>query len=1024
MAAHDVKWHQLVPNSLGTTLAPGDKPCYRAHFANRRASSWRSSRLKRKKMLDSHFDHQAEEQRIYEEWEKAGAFKPKDDPQAETFSIVIPPPNVTGVLHMGHALNNSLQDALCRFERMRGKRVLWQPGTDHAGIATQMVVERQLAAEGKNESRVGMGREKFVERVWEWKEESGGAIFNQLKRLGASCDWSREKFTLGKNGAPDDQMVQAVMKVFVDLYNEGLIYRDKRLVNWDPKFQTAISDLEVENTEVKGGFWHFAYPLADGVTFDFPVPVLDEDGKPTEEMTTENRDYIVVATTRPETMLGDTAVAVNKDDERYASLIGKFIDHPITGRRIPIVADEHADPEQGSGAVKITPAHDFNDYEVGKRAKLPMLNVLDNEARILETFDAYNGDGAIFTVEAETAPAGYGGLDRFAARDKIVADMDALGLLKEVEKKKIVQPFGDRSGVVIEPMLTDQWYVDAKTLAKPAIEAVEQGKTRFVPENWSKTYYNWMRDIEPWCISRQLWWGHRIPVWFGEKLANDGKIDPTGKYVEFVATTESEALEKAKAYYGKNVSVRIRDHVSHELDGEALEAVDIRQDTDVLDTWFSSALWPFSTFGWPEETDTLKAFYPTSVLVTGFDIIFFWVARMMMQGLHFMKDEDGNPQVPFKDVYIHALVCDEKGQKMSKSKGNVIDPLELVDEFGADAVRLTLTAMAAQGRDIKLSKQRVAGYRNFGTKLWNAARFCQMNECALFEGDDYDPLKLEFTLNKWIVGEVAKTAETVEREMEAYRFDQAAGAIYKFVWNVFCDWYLELMKPVLNGDDEEAKSETRKTAAWTLTQIIHILHPFMPFVTEALWKDMAEYGSWKEAGLLCERSWPRFGPDAQSADANEEIDWVIRLVTSIRSTRADLNVPAGAKAPAIIVNASPQNKDRTRRYSDIIERLARLELFSISSEIPDGAVRMVHDEATVALSIAEFIDLNAERARLSKEIDKLNKDIDGIDRKLANEQFLAKAPPEVVDEQRERRAESENVIARLQDALSTLSEIG
>ena len=932
-------------------------------------------------MLDTHFDHKTEETKIYAQWEKTGAFKPKDDPDAETYSIVIPPPNVTGVLHMGHALNNSLQDALCRFERMRGKRVLWQPGTDHAGIATQMVVERQLAEAGANESRRDMGREKFVERVWQWKEESGNAIINQLKRLGASCDWSRQRFTLGERDDPNNQMVEAVYKVFVDLYNEGLIYRDKRLVNWDPKFQTAISDLEVENKEVKGGFWHFRYPLADGVTFEMKLPPEEEGGEPI----VEERNYIVVATTRPETMLGDTAVAVNIEDDRYSGLIGKFIDHPITGRRIPIVVDEHADPEQGSGAVKITPAHDFNDYEVGKRAKLPMLNIFDDVAAVRETFEAINPEGVIFEVEAEKAPEGYASLDRFKARDKVVADMDELGLLDQVEKKKIMQPLGDRSHVVIEPMLTDQWYVDAKTLAQPAIKAVEEGQTRFVPENWSKTYYNWMRDIEPWCVSRQLWWGHRIPAWFGP----DGKT--------FVALTENDAAKQAEEYYG--------------------QSTELFQDEDVLDTWFSSALWPFSTMGWPEESEELKAFYPTSVLVTGFDIIFFWVARMMMQGIHFMGE------VPFKDVYIHALVRDEKGQKMSKSKGNVIDPLELVDEYGADAVRLTLTAMAAQGRDIKLSKQRVAGYRNFGTKLWNAARFTQMNECALFEGDDFDPLKVEFTINKWIVGEVAECAAAVEREMEAYRFNEAAGAIYKFTWNVFCDWYLELMKPILNGDDQSAITETRKTAAWTLQQIIHILHPFMPFITEALWKDISEFGSDNGAGLLCNREWPRFGPEAQSEDAKEEIDWVIRLVTSIRSTRADLNVPAGAKPNAVLAEASKETKDRARRYDDVIERLARLDNLAIAAETPMDAVSIVHDEASLGLSVAEFIDLDAERARLSKEIEKLSKEIDGIDRKLANEQFLAKAPAEVVEEQRARQEEAKSVKARLQDALNTLTEI-
>ena len=980
-------------------------------------------------MLDTHFDHKTEETKIYAQWEKTGAFIPKDDPDAETYSIVIPPPNVTGVLHMGHALNNSLQDALCRFERMRGKRVLWQPGTDHAGIATQMVVERQLAEAAANESRRDMGREKFVERVWQWKEESGNAIINQLKRLGASCDWSRQRFTLGERDDPNNQMVEAVYKVFVDLYNEGLIYRDKRLVNWDPKFQTAISDLEVENKEVKGGFWHFRYPLADGVTFEMKLPPEEEGGEPV----VEERNYIVVATTRPETMLGDTAVAVNIEDDRYSGLIGKFIDHPITGRRIPIVVDEHADPEQGSGAVKITPAHDFNDYEVGKRANLQLINILDRHAKIAPGFGCFEfGEERIEFVAGIDPPAGYAELDRFEARDKVVAEMDKLGLLDQVEKKKIVQPFGDRSHVVIEPMLTDQWYVDAKTLAQPAIKAVEESQTRFVPENWSKTYFNWMREIEPWCISRQLWWGHRIPVWYGPKINEEGQIDGdfddqggliNYKRKYFVAPSADQALDQANEYYGQSVRLDTTEDegslgaVGFNVSTRQLDSTTLYQDPDVLDTWFSSALWPFSTMGWPEETEELKAFYPTSVLVTGFDIIFFWVARMMMQGIHFMGE------VPFKDVYIHALVRDEKGQKMSKSKGNVIDPLELVDEYGADAVRLTLTAMAAQGRDIKLSKQRVAGYRNFGTKLWNAARFTQMNECALFEGDDFDPLKVEFTINKWIVGEAAECAAAVEREMEAYRFNEAAGAIYKFTWNVFCDWYLELMKPILNGDDQSAITETRKTAAWTLQQIIHILHPFMPFITEALWKDISEFGSDNGAGLLCNREWPRFGSEAQSEDAKEEIDWVIRLVTSIRSTRADLNVPAGAKPNAVLAEASKENKDRARRYDDVIERLARLDNLAIAAETPKDAVSIVHDEASLGLSVAEFIDLDAERARLSKEIEKLSKEIYGIDRKLANEQFLAKAPAEVVEEQRARREEAESVKARLQDALNTLTEI-
>ncbi len=968
-------------------------------------------------MLDTHFDHKSSEQKIYEEWETRGAFKPKDDPNADTYSIVIPPPNVTGVLHMGHALNNTLQDVLCRYQRMQGKRVLWQPGTDHAGIATQMVVERKLAKEG-NQDRRSMGREEFIKRVWEWKEESGGQIVNQLKRLGASCDWSRERFTL------DEGLSKAVTKVFVEMYNQGLIYRDKRLVNWDPHFQTAISDLEVEQKEVDGHFWHFRYPIVDGSTYKYPIE-HDEEGNPTAW---EERDYIVVATTRPETMLGDTGVAVHPDDERYKDLVGKLVELPLTGRQIPIVADEHADPEKGTGAVKITPAHDFNDFEVGKRANLPRINIFDVHAAVLKDFEIIHPEGVAYRVEAASAPEGYAGLDRFEARKKVVADFEAAGLLQEIEDKKIEQPFGDRSGVVIEPYLTDQWYVDAATLAKPAVAAVKDGKTRFIPETWSKTYYNWMEDIQPWCISRQLWWGHRIPAWFGP----DGEI--------FVAANEAEARKLAEAKHGEGVS--------------------LHQDEDVLDTWFSSALWPFSTMGWPEETEELKAFYPTSTLVTAFDIIFFWVARMMMQGIQFMDE------VPFKDVYIHALVLDEDGKKMSKSIGNVIDPIDIIDgcdletlvakrvkdakktgnekkdkqvekqianktkkQFpdgippcGTDALRFTLASQAAQGRDIRLSMERVVGYRNFGTKLWNAARFCQMNECTIWEEDKFDPMKVELTLNKWIVSEVAKTSEQVAKGIDDYRFNEASSAIYKFVWNVFCDWYLELMKPLLNGEDEEAKAETRKTAAWTLNQIITMLHPFMPFVTEALWEDLSEFGPERKV-MLCETSWPTFAPDAKNAAAEEEVDWVIRIVTDIRSARADLNVPAGAKLPVSVVGASDATKDRVERYRGIIERLARLENLSVMREAPEKSVSIVVDEATLALEVGGVIDLAAEVARLEKEIGKLDADIDGIDKKLANENFVSRAPEHVVAEQHERRKDAEDAKVKLQAALKTLQDI-
>ena len=904
-------------------------------------------------MIDDRFDHKSAEPRLYDAWEKSGAFKPSGDGQP--YAIVIPPPNVTGVLHMGHALNNTLQDVLIRYHRMRGYRTLWQPGTDHAGIATQMVVERQLAQEG-NVGRRELGRDKFLERVWQWKEKSGGSITNQLKRLGASCDWSRERFTLDKG------LNDAVTKVFVELYQEGLIYRDKRLVNWDPQFQTAISDLEVENKEVKGHFWHFKYPLADGVTYQYPTQI-DEEGKPA---VFEERDYIVVATTRPETMLGDTGVAVHPNDERYQALIGKMVKLPLTGRLVPIVADEYADPAQGSGAVKITPAHDFNDYQVGKRNKLDMINIFTDTAHL-----------------NDAVPKKYQGLERFAARKQVVADMEAEGCLMLIEDKTIMQPFGDRSQVVVEPYLTDQWYVDAKTLAQPAIKAVETGETRFVPGNWDKTYYEWMRNIEPWCVSRQLWWGHRIPAWYG----------PDKKY--FVAYDEAAAREQAKKHYGKDV--------------------ELVQDEDVLDTWFSSALWPFSTMGWPGDVDpALKEFYPGAVLVTAFDIIFFWVARMMMQGIHFMGE------VPFKDVYIHALVRDEKGRKMSKSLGNAIDPLELVDEFGADALRMTLAAMAAQGRDIKLAKQRVEGYRNFSTKLWNATKFAQMNGCELKAG--FDPGSVKHTLNKWVVSEAVRTTKAVEAGIAEYKFNDAAGAIYGYVWNVVCDWYIELTKPIFMGSDEAVKEETRATMAWALDQIVHLLHPFMPYVTEQLFQEFGKPIG--REGLLISQSWPALDETLIDTAADAEVNWVIRLITSIRSTRSDLNVPAGAKVPFALVGASAESEKRLQTYQSLIERLARLESVSAAKEAPKGAIRIVLDEATACIDVAALIDLKVEIARLEKEIARHKGDIAGIAKKLSNEQFVAKAPPEVIEEQHTRNAAAEAALVKLGDALVQLKAAG
>ena len=757
-------------------------------------------------MIEKTYQPAEIEGRITKAWEEAGAFRAGQPGRrdAAPFTIVIPPPNVTGSLHMGHALNNTLQDILCRFERMRGRDVLWQPGTDHAGIATQMVVERQLM-ERQEPSRRDLGRAKFLERVWQWKAESGGTIVNQLKRLGASCDWSRERFTM------DEGLSRAVAKVFVELHREGLIYKDKRLVNWDPKLLTAISDLEVQQVEVKGHLWHLRYPL-EGKTFDPDDPDT----------------FIVVATTRPETMLGDTAVAVHPDDERYRQLIGKHVILPLVGRRIPIVADEYSDPEKGSGAVKITPAHDFNDFEVGKRHDLPQINVLDIEGRIALTENEAYWRG--LPENSSPRAASLHGVDRFAARKQIVAWLEEDGILEKIEPNTHMVPHGDRSNVVIEPYLTDQWYVDAETLARPAIEAVRSGATTFVPKNWEKTYFEWMENIQPWCISRQLWWGHQIPAWYGP----DGKV--------FVAETEEEAVGHALGYYVEQEVITPEQGHEMALDPARREGF-ITRDEDVLDTWFSSALWPFSTLGWPDDTKEIDRYYPTDVLVTGFDIIFFWVARMMMMGMHFMKE------VPFPTVYIHALVRDEKGAKMSKSKGNVIDPLHLIDEYGADALRFTLAAMAAQGRDIKLARQRVEGYRNFATKLWNANRFAEMNECAVTPG--FDPTKTTETLNRWIVHETMAAARDVTEAIGAFRFNDAAGAIYRFVWNVYCDWYLELVKPTLTGADGAAKSETRATVAWARDEILKLLHPFMPFLTEELWAATAARET-----LLALTAWP------------------------------------------------------------------------------------------------------------------------------------------------------------------------
>ena len=871
-------------------------------------------------MLDKTYRPDRAEAETLGRWREAAAFAAEPGAPGAPFCISMPPPNVTGSLHIGHALNMTLQDVLTRYRRMRGDNALWQPGMDHAGIATQMVVERQLAAEGEN--RRDMGRDAFIERVWRWKAESGGAIKGQLDRLGASPDWRRERFTL------DDGLSRAVRTAFVRLYRDGLIYRDKRLVNWDCRLLTAVSDLEVVQKEVAGHLWHIRYPLEGG-------------------------GEIVVATTRPETMLGDTAVAVHPDDERYKDLIGRHALLPLAGRRIPVVADDWTDPEKGTGAVKITPAHDFNDFEVGRRHGLDSINLLDGYGRL-----------------NEAAPEAWRGLDRFEARERVVAALEAAGLLARVEDHAHTVPHGDRSGTVIEPWLTDQWFVDAKALAGPAIAAVEDGRIRFTPKNWENTYFEWMRNIQPWCVSRQLWWGHRIPAWYGP----DGEI--------FVAMDEAEAAALAEKHYG--------------------EAVSLSRDRDVLDTWFSSGLWPFSTLGWPDDTPELAAWYPTATLVTGFDIIFFWVARMIMLGLRFTGE------APFRDVYIHALVRDARGRKMSKSEGNVIDPLALMDAHGADALRFTLVAMAAQGRDIKLSEQRVVGYRNFVTKLWNAARFCEMNECRPPEGAP----PARSVVDRWIVAETAAAVRAAAAAIDACRFNDAAQGLYRFVRSSFCDWYLELVKPVLQGADEAARADTRAVAGWALDRTLAALHPIMPFVTEEI------HRAFGGGDLLATSAWPEFDDIAPDEAARREVEWLIRLVGEARSVRAETNLAAGAVAPLAVSVAD----ERIDRHREAIETLARVEL-SVAEEAPSGAVELVVDGVSAWLTIAHLVDIAAEKTRLARALGKLRGDISGFDRKLANPDFLSRAPEAVVAEQRARRAEAQESLRKFEAAAARLDAL-
>ncbi|MBV48042.1 MAG: valine--tRNA ligase [Roseobacter sp.] len=976
--------------------------------------------------LDKNFDAAEAEARLYAAWEESGAFKAgANASREETFSVMIPPPNVTGSLHMGHAFNNTLQDILVRWHRMRGFDTLWQPGQDHAGIATQMVVERELAKDGKR--RTDFTRDDFTAKVWEQKQKSGGTIIGQLKRLGTSLDWSRNAFTMsGAPGAPageEGNFHDAVIKVFVDMYNKGLIYRGNRLVNWDPHFETAISDLEVESTEVDGHMWHFKYPLADGATYTYVEK--DEDGNVT---LSEERDYISIATTRPETMLGDGAVAVHTSDERYAPIVGKLCEIPVgpkaQRRRIPIITDEYPDKTFGSGAVKITGAHDFNDYGVAKRNNIPLYALMDTRGAMRADGLPYDAaaaraqaiaegreDAPADATEINLVPEEYRGLDRFEARTKVIADITAEGLavmvpptdprlgkpvkaplapeeggeerdetlVPLVEPKKIMQPFGDRSKVVIEPMLTDQWFVETSKIVQPAIDAVRNGEVQILPEQDRKVYFNWLENIEPWCISRQLWWGHQIPVWF----------DDEGK--EYCAATEVEAQAMAP---GKTLT----------------------RDPDVLDTWFSSGLWPIGTLGWPEQTDELAKYFPTSVLITGFDIIFFWVARMMMMQYAVVD------QKPFDTVYVHALVRDEKGKKMSKSLGNVLDPLDLIDEYGADAVRFTLTAMAAMGRDLKLSTARIAGYRNFGTKLWNAHRFAEMN--GVFE-ESVEPVtytshtQVDHTLNKWIIGETARVREEVDAALDNYRFNDAANALYAFVWGKVCDWYVELSKPLLQDDAPEA-AETRQTLKWVLDQCLVLLHPIMPYITEELWQTTAT-----RPKMLVHGDWPTYSTaEMLDADADRELNWVIGLIESIRSARAQMHVPAGLKVPMLYTDMDDAGQTAWDRNEVMIKRLARVETIEKTESFPKGTVSIAAPGASFGLPLAGLIDIDAEKARLQKSLDKLGKEIGGLKGRLNNPKFAASAPAEVVAEAQSNLDARQEEADQLQAALNRLAELG
>ncbi|MBW3244589.1 valine--tRNA ligase [Epibacterium sp. DP7N7-1] len=1026
--------------------------------------------------LDKTFNAAEAESRLFDAWEKAGCFTAGANakPGASAYCIMIPPPNVTGVLHMGHAFNNTLQDILIRWKRMQGFDTLWQPGTDHAGIATQMVVERKLA-ETKQPSRRELGREKFLEKVWEWKEQSGGTIIIQLKRLGASCDYGRTAFTMA--GAAGDTRTghenspnfhDAVIKVFVEMYNKGLIYRGKRLVNWDPHFETAISDLEVENIEVAGHMWHFKYPLAGGATYTYVEK--DEDGNVTLE---EERDYISIATTRPETMLGDGAVAVHPSDERYAPIVGKLVEIPVGPkehrRLIPIITDEYPDKDFGSGAVKITGAHDFNDYQVAKRGGIPMYRLMDMKGAMRADGAPYANEaakaqahakGAEFTENEVDAinlvPDHLRGLDRFEARKLVVQEITDEGLavmqtvtktvkddegnetevtetVPMVENKPIMQPFGDRSKVVIEPMLTDQWFVDAEKVVGPALDAVRNGDVKIMPESGEKTYFHWLENIEPWCISRQLWWGHQIPVWY---------VPGEDDWYPICATTEEEALEKARLQSAEGTEFRIvaDQQEAVEILAEQRKLMDVRtegtirsfegpmqvpmfRDPDVLDTWFSSGLWPIGTLGWPEWTEETSKYFPTSTLVTGQDILFFWVARMMMMQLAVL-DEDLPVQerIPFDTVYLHGLVRDAKGKKMSKSTGNVVDPLEIIEEYGADALRFTNAAMASLGGVLKLDMQRIAGYRNFGTKLWNAVRFAEMNEVFADAVPQLtvDQLAPKAAVNAWIIGETARVREAVDEAMEGFRFNDAAQALYGFVWGKVCDWYVELSKPLLQGDDTEAQAETRATMRWVMDQCMILLHPIMPFITEELWS-----ATGTRAKMLVHADWPTYtAADLVKPEADAEMNWVISVIENTRSARAQMHVPAGLYVEMLVTEIDPAGQAAWEANETLIKRLARIESLSKVETAPKGCVSISAPGASFLLPLADIIDIDGEKARLEKSLGKLAKELGGLRGRLNNPKFVASAPDEVVEEARENLAAREEEETKLKEALARLAEIG